>query len=176
MPGPCDPDCVMGVPIVIGLESRAMKSDTDSAAVSAETITNLLDQLARRMHSQGYAARLFPAQWAALRYVNSAPDHLRTAIDLARFQGLASGAVARTVRTLIRKGFLEKQGTIGRGRAERLALTDKGRALLKRDPLSGIVDAVETLRDDERQSLQRSLQLLLRSAGGIVGEDEQPSD
>ena len=165
MPGPCDPDCVMGVPIVIGLESRAMKSDTDSAAVSAETITSLLDQLARRMHSQGYAARLFPAQWAALRYVNSAPDHLRTAIDLAR-----------TVRTLIRKGFLEKQGTIGRGRAERLALTDKGRALLKRDPLSGIVDAVETLRDDERQSLQRSLQLLLRSAGGIVGEDEQPSD
>lgn len=159
-----------------GVESGAMKSDMDSETVSAERISSLLEQLARRMHSQGYAARLFPAQWAALRYVNSAPDQLRTAIDLARFQGLATGAVARTVRTLIRKGFLEKQGTIGRGRAERLALTEKGRALLKRDPLSGIVDAVETLPDDDRQTLQRSLQLLLRSAGGPIEDAEKPSD
>ncbi|SMC36225.1 DNA-binding transcriptional regulator, MarR family [Fulvimarina manganoxydans] len=153
-----------------------MKSDMDSETVSAERISSLLEQLARRMHSQGYAARLFPAQWAALRYVNSAPDHLRTAIDLARFQGLASGAVARTVRTLIRKGFLEKQGTIGRGRAERLALTEKGRVLLKRDPLSGIVEAVEMLEDAERQTLQRSLQLLLRSTGGPIDDAEKPSD
>ena len=58
-------------------------------------LASLLEQIARRIHSQGYAADLFPAQWAALRYIQSTPPQLRTAIDLARVQGLASGALAR---------------------------------------------------------------------------------
>ncbi|MER0239074.1 MarR family transcriptional regulator [Fulvimarina sp. MAC8] len=132
----------------------------------------MLEQLTRRMHSQGYAARLFPAQWAALRYLNTAPEHLRTAIDLARFQGLASGAVARTVRTLISKGFIEKRGTIGRGRAERLELTDRGRTLLKKDPMKTIEVALDTLDDRQTEGLASGLRVLLLSMGGEVTDTQ----
>ena len=43
-------------------------------------LASQLEQIARRLHSQGYASKLFPAQWAALRYIHSAPVPLRTAI------------------------------------------------------------------------------------------------
>ncbi|MEN3791912.1 MarR family winged helix-turn-helix transcriptional regulator [Fulvimarina sp. MAC3] len=148
-----------------------MASDLNS---ETREIAGRLEQLTRRMHSQGYTARLFPAQWAALRYLNSSPENLRTAIDLARFQGLASGAVARTVRTLISKGFIEKRGTIGRGRAERLDLTERGRTLLKKDPMRTIEAAVETLDETRKAALTDSLRVLLQALGGDV--DETPKD
>ncbi|MCP3053574.1 MarR family winged helix-turn-helix transcriptional regulator [Aurantimonas marianensis] len=135
----------------------------DTNPVSTADLAGLLEQIARRLHSQGYASQLFPAQWAALRYVQSAPPHMRTAIDLARFQGLASGAVARTVRTLITKGYLAKLGTIGRGRAEQLDLTDRGVTLLKKDPLQSIAAALEPLSETERQILAKGLDMAIRS-------------
>lgn len=132
-------------------------------AISTSALASLLEQVARRIHSQGYAADLFPAQWAAIRYLDAAPPQLRTAIDLARFQGLASGAVARTVRTLITKGLLVKVGTIGRGRAEQLDLTEEGQKLLAEDPLHEIAKALEALNRSERESLAQSLEIAIRA-------------
>ncbi len=119
--------------------------------------------MARRLHSQGYADRLFPAQWAALRYLQAAEPERRTAIDLARFQGLAPGAVARTLRTLIVKGHVEKAGSVGRGRAERVDLTTKGRAMLKGDPLKVIANALEPLDTAERAALGQGLERAIRA-------------
>ncbi|MBO0904627.1 MarR family winged helix-turn-helix transcriptional regulator [Jiella sonneratiae] len=125
---------------------------------STEVLTGLFEQMARRLHSNGYAAHLFPAQWSALRYIHHAQADRRTAIDLARYQGLASGAVARTVRTLVEKGLVTKMGTIGRGRAERLELTEKGYQLLKSDPLRSIRKAMEELSTHERSVLAKGLE------------------
>lgn len=136
-----------------------MKTET----ISAAALASLLEQVARRIHSQGYAADLFPAQWAAIRYLDSAPPQLRTAIDLARFQGLASGAVARTVRTLISKGLLIKLGTIGRGRAEQLELTALGRRILADDPLQSISAALEILPQKDREALANGLEIAIRA-------------
>lgn len=132
-------------------------------AISVSALASLLEQVARRIHSQGYASDLFPAQWAAIRYLENAPPQLRTAIDLARFQGLASGAVARTVRTLITKGILVKAGTIGRGRAEQLDLTDLGRRILTDDPLQSIAAALEVLRPEDRECLANGLEIAIRA-------------
>lgn len=132
-------------------------------AISAAALASLLEQVARRIHSQGYASDLFPAQWAAIRYLNAAPPQLRTAIDLARFQGLASGAVARTVRTLISKGLLIKLGTIGRGRAEQLELTALGRRILAEDPLQSISAALEILPPRDREALANGLEIAIRA-------------
>ncbi|KQT85785.1 MarR family winged helix-turn-helix transcriptional regulator [Aurantimonas sp. Leaf443] len=123
----------------------------------------LAEQLSRRLHSQGHAFQLFPAQWAALRYVASAPPGRNTAIDVARHQGLAAGAVARSVRTLIEKGFLAKAGTVGRGRAEGLALTDAGRQALRRDPLKSLAHALGELGEAERTVLAQGLRRAIRA-------------
>ncbi|MBP0617342.1 MarR family winged helix-turn-helix transcriptional regulator [Jiella mangrovi] len=129
-------------------------TESDTAAALA----GLFEQVARRLHSNGYASHLFPAQWSALRYIHHADADRRTAIDLARHQGLASGAVARTVRTLVEKGLVSKMGTIGRGRAERLELTEKGLQLLKSDPLRSVRKAMEDLSTHERTVLAKGLE------------------
>src|SRR5829696_8192825 len=102
--------------------------------ISASTLAERLELVARMLHSRGYAQDLFPAQWMALRYFARAPEQRRTASDLARFQGLANGPVSRTVRTLIGKGLLTKAEIQPRGRAEALGLTDAGRKMLDSDP------------------------------------------
>ncbi|KQT54489.1 hypothetical protein ASG43_02535 [Aureimonas sp. Leaf454] len=145
-------------------------------AISAAALASLLEQVARRIHSQGYASDLFPAQWAAIRYLASAPPQLRTAIDLARFQGLASGAVARTVRTLITKGLLIKLGTIGRGRAEQLELTALGRRILADDPLKSVALALEVLPATDREALANGLEIAIRATMPGLAEPDLSED
>jgi DNA-binding MarR family transcriptional regulator len=134
-----------------------------SKRIPAAALARLLDQAARGLHSLGHDAELFPAQWAALRYFASADEAQRTAMALARFQGLAFGPVSRTVRTLIAKGHLRKAGSAGRGRAELIELTPAGRRLLARDPLETIRVAIEDLSHSEKEALASALEQTLRA-------------
>ncbi len=132
------------------------------AKISASALAELLELVARMLHSRGHAADLFPAQWVALRYfAKSGPAH-RTASDLARFQGLANGPVSRTVRTLIHKGLLAKSAEQPRGRAEALELTEAGRTLLEQDPTLEIETALAALDPADQVALARGLETVLR--------------
>ncbi|HTM76282.1 MAG TPA: MarR family winged helix-turn-helix transcriptional regulator [Devosia sp.] len=130
--------------------------------IPSPPLTDLLEQVARRLHAQGHVLELFPAQWAALRYVARMPPGLRTSSDLARFQGQAHGSVARTVRTLITKGYLRSAGPAGRGRATALELTPEGQALLRADPLRKLHDVFEHFDGPERETLARFLEETIR--------------
>lgn len=145
-------------------------------ALSAQQISTLLEQVGRALHASGYASDLFPAQWSALRYFARADDPLRTASALARYQGLATGPVTRTVRTLVAKGLLAKAGPIGRGRSERIDLTAAGRALLAVDPLARVTAAVEDLADADRRALARALDGVLRHLQAADPADVTPHD
>jgi DNA-binding MarR family transcriptional regulator len=137
----------------------------DPASVS--TLIELLELAGRSMHSIGYSEGLYPAQWTALRYFSKAPDGTRTASALARFQGFANGPVSRTVRTLIGKCLLRKSDKQPVGRAEHLEITEDARAILARDPASGIAEAIEELSDAERAALERALKAVIKSASGV---------
>jgi DNA-binding MarR family transcriptional regulator len=131
--------------------------------VPATALTNLLNQVARRVHAQAHTLDLFPAQWAALRYMARMPADLRTSSDLARFQGQEHGSVARTVRTLIDKGYLETAGPVGRGRATALELTEDGRKLLLADPLLKVQGVFDRFDGAERETIARFLEETIRT-------------
>lgn len=136
------------------------------AKISATALAELLELVARMLHSRGYAEDLFPAQWMALRYFAKATPERRTASDLARFQGLANGPVSRTVRTLIQKGLLAKADVQPKGRAEVLELTEAGRRVLQSDPTLGLERTVASLDDADREAMARGLETILKSAPG----------
>jgi DNA-binding MarR family transcriptional regulator len=140
---------------------------TATHAIPANSLTELLERASRSMHSLGYAEGLYPAQWTALRYFSKAEEGRRTASELARFQGLATGPVSRTVRTLILKKLIIKSEVQPSGRAEHLELTRAGRDLLLRDPINGIVQAVDGLSGDEREALAAALEQVIRVASTI---------
>jgi DNA-binding MarR family transcriptional regulator len=129
--------------------------------IPSEPLARLLDQTARALHSHGYQDGLFPAQWAAMRYFQRVRAPNNTAIQLARFQGLAFGAVARTVRTLIEKGFLRKGGSAGRGRAELIEVTETGAVLLARDPLLNVTATLSNMSPQEKDILAQALARIL---------------
>jgi DNA-binding MarR family transcriptional regulator len=131
--------------------------------IDASALSSLLEQTSRGLHSLGYDHGLYPAQWSALRYFASMqPEHC-SAIGLARYQGLAFGAVNRTVRTLITKKLLRKGGSLGKGRITRIELTRMGLNRLKHDPLQLMTDAVAELSAPEQQTLAVALEKLLRA-------------
>lgn len=130
--------------------------------ISAVALADLLELTARMLHSRGYAEDLFPAQWVALRYFARAQMELRTASELARFQGLANGPVSRTVRTLVQKGLLRKAEKQPKGRAELLELTETGAAYLEKDPATELAAALADLDALDQEALARALETVLR--------------
>jgi DNA-binding MarR family transcriptional regulator len=129
----------------------------------AMAAARLIENLGRTLHSNGHSDGMFPAQWAALRYFALAKSPHDTAMSLANYQGLAFGSVARTVRTMIDKGYLKKDGSAGRGRAERIAVTDSGHALLKRDPLRAVALALESLTSEQLEMTVTAAEAVLRT-------------
>lgn len=129
----------------------------------ATALADLLELTARLLHSRGYAEDMFPAQWVALRYFARARRELRTASELARFQGLANGPVSRTVRTLVDKGLLRKAAEQPKGRAELLELTEAGEALLTRDPDLALARLLGELDPADQEALARGLERVLRA-------------
>lgn len=132
------------------------------STTSATTLADLLELIARMLHARGYQHDMFPAQWVALRYFSKAPRELRTASELARFQGMANGPVSRTVRTLLQKGLIAKAKEQPRGKAEILELTTSGRALLKLDPCRELESILSSLADEPRTLLAHTLETLIR--------------
>lgn len=130
--------------------------------ISATALADLLELVSRMLHSRGYAADMFPAQWVALRYFARAQQDLRTASGLARFQGLANGPVSRTVRTLLQKGLLAKADEQPKGRAEVLQLTETGRQLLLQDPALELARVLAELDPDEQAAVALALEKVLR--------------
>jgi len=125
------------------------------------------------MHSIGYAEELYPAQWTALRYFAKAADGMRTASELARFQGFANGPVSRTVRTLLQKGLLRKAAKQPLGRAEHLEVTSAGLDILSRDPTRLIAEALEALKANDREVLAQALESVIRSASSVWPRDNK---
>ncbi|MBM6583132.1 MarR family transcriptional regulator [Microvirga sp. BT689] len=139
----------------------------------AAALARLLDQTSRALHSLGFAADLFPAQWTALRYFASAEPAQRTASALARFQGIAVGPVTRTVRTLMAKGYVTNVEGRARGRTRQVELTEAGRALLAEDPLHLITRAIDELDGEQRLALASALEHIVHRLQAGQGEDRE---
>lgn len=129
--------------------------------IPEKALAALLEQAFRLSHSAGHSAGLYPAQWAALRFVADARGAPPTAARLARFQGMSLGPVSRTVRTLIEKGLMARAGDDRRG--ETLTLTRKGRMLLERDPAHDVAQALASLDAAQRECLAGALEAVIRN-------------
>ncbi len=138
--------------------------------IQTALLARLVEQTSRAIHSRGHSHGLFPAQWTALRYFAGAEPGLRSASALAAYQGMAFGPVSRTVRTLISKGLLKKSETT-RGRFELVEVTEAGQALLGKDPMLGMVEALEGLSPSDRKVLALALEAVLLRLQGADGEE-----
>ena len=140
------------------MSAAARKVDARAVALA-----QAFELASRMVHARSHLHGLYPAQWSAIRYFRSTGGSHQTAIALARYQGIAFGAVARTVRTLIARGFLRKAGSAGKGRGEIIEVTREGDAILAFDPLVALAEAIAQLDAGRQDALAEALDIILRS-------------
>ena len=136
----------------------------------------MIEQISRLTHSSGYAEGLYPAQWTALRFFSEAPASARTTAGLARFQGMSLGPVARTVRTLVDKGLLARAANPLSRRADLIAVTAKGLALLQRDPRLMVTETIERMPGEQKEALAAAMETLLYGLFDMSRPEERPDE
>ena len=129
-----------------------------STALEAAYLIGRLDRLAR---SGINVAGLNPAQWDALRYLSRANRFSRTPAALADYAGSTRGTISQTLIALEQKGFASRQASRRDGRSVELALTRRGEAVLKDDPLKRLADDVAAATGGDASELLMTLQAIL---------------
>jgi len=114
-----------------------------------EVLVQLLESLARQVHTVSFSGGLKPAQWAALRFITRANRSARTVSGFAKAAAITRAAASQTVKFLIARGFVHTVGDPLDGRIKYLELTLEGAKLLQFDPLRPFVAAVCKLDPEE---------------------------
>ena len=129
--------------------------------MSAREVAELVVQLGRIAHGDGYTEGLTPAQWSALRYLSRANRFSRTVSAFAEFHATTRGTASQTVKGLVARGYLSRTRSRHDGRSARLEVTDNARAILARDPCEALVRAAGALPAGGRGQLATGLERLL---------------
>jgi DNA-binding MarR family transcriptional regulator len=131
-----------------------------------------MDQICRLNDSASFVHGLNPAQWAALRFFAAANPRVRTTTAFARYHATTKGTASKSVRALERKGYLTRERSAHDGRAAILEVTERGRRLLREDPLDELARCMDDLTDEQRFTLAEALERVARTMlSGYAPED-----
>jgi len=134
-----------------------------------EELAELLVHLGRAAHCEGQETCLTPAKWTALRFFARANRASRTPSALAGFQATTRGTASQTIKALERDGLLTRHSAEHDGRSVRFDITARGRAMLERDPLGHLMEALAGLSAADRASLSRALPSLASQLAEVRG-------
>lgn len=145
-------------------------NNVEGLSESAQTpeLSELMTQFVRAYLNNAYSDKLRPTQWEVLRFLSEAPEDERTVSGVARHQRTTLGTASITITALERRGLLRRGK---RRRAQPLSLTEEGWAMLARDPISRLEDALGELGEDERTVLRQALEKGLASMDAAEDED-----
>lgn len=132
-------------------------------------IVELVDRLSRIAHSLQFAEGLNPAQWEALRFVARANRNSCSPGTLAEFMGSTKGTVSQTLKALESKGLIKRSRKADDRRAVEISVTAAGFALVEKDPLGQIHDALSPCSQVEQLGVVAGLERLV----GIVQKHQK---
>ncbi len=137
--------------------------------VGESGVAELIAQLGRIAHGEGFVGGLTPAQWSALRYFSRANRFSRTVSAFAEFHGTTRGTASQTVKSLVNRVYLIRTRSQRDGRSVRLDLTHKGKVALADDPLEILAGAARALSPTARSGLESALERMVRHVAREYG-------
>ena len=132
-------------------------------------VADLIAQLGRIAHGEGFVDGLTPAQWSALRYFSRANRFSRTVSAFAEFHATTRGTASQTVKSLVNQGYLTRTRSERDGRSARLDMTPKGKAALADDPFDILAGAARALSPTARSGLESALERMVRHVAQEYG-------
>ncbi len=127
----------------------------------ALAVANLFERISRLTRTEEQIGDLYPAQWAALRYLGRANRFSRTPMALTRYLGTTRGTMSQTIIALDRKGYLERLPSKRDKRSVDLKLTFAGKKKLKNDPIQNLAKALEPTDGLDVKSIRNMLETAL---------------
>jgi DNA-binding MarR family transcriptional regulator len=124
---------------------------------------NLLERIGHLSRTEENVGYLYPAQWAALRYLSQANRFSRTPKALTRYLCTTRGTASQTLKALDRKGYITRKPSARDQRAVDIELTKEGLTLLRKDPIMHLVSMIETAIGDDGKHLRTHLSSILES-------------
>jgi len=109
----------------------------------ALAVANLLERIGQLVRSDEQVGDLYPAQWAALRYLSRANRFSRNPMALTRYLGTTRGTTSQTLIALERKGYVSRTANPRDKRSVDLDLTKQGHAKLRGDPVARVAGVIE---------------------------------
>jgi DNA-binding MarR family transcriptional regulator len=138
---------------------------------AAPRVAELIDRLGRLARELQYVDGLNPAQWEALRFLSRANTYSRTPGAAAQFLGATKGTVSQTISALENKGLVVRRPSDRDRRVCLIDLTERGLAMMARDPVQRIEQAVEGVAPEIADAMVEGLSRLL---GELNSEKDKP--
>ncbi len=133
----------------------------------ADRIREMIHRLSRLDAAADWREDLNPTQVAVLDYLHRANRFSRSPSQVADYLGTTRGTTSQTLKSLVRKGYVDQQPSPADQRVVRFHLTDKGAAMVKIDRLT--VKGLEMMPKSYQGGLEHTLITLLRSVHQLNG-------
>ena len=131
-------------------------------STSPQAIAQVLLHVVRLTNGTAFSEGLNPAQWAALRFLATAPDGAGTLMGFARYHGTTKGTASQTLGALKRKGLIESTPDRLDARCNHLTLSRNGIELLAKDPAQELSAAIAALSGELQLSLAEALERIAK--------------
>ena len=118
----------------------------------AREAIELLGQVARILWFEGTKHGMRDREWMALRFLSRANRFSRTPSALASYVGTTRGTASFIIGELERLGYIERKRSAKDKRSVMLSVTQQGKKFLARDPVNGLVEAIDVLDDEARSA------------------------
>ncbi len=132
-----------------------------SVNVSPEAAAEILEKISQISYSMGFSGGLRPAQWHALRYFGRSEAGARTVGHFAKYNMTTPSSASQTINALVTREILARTPVEGDRRTYRVDLTEAGNALLAKDPIEHLIQAISEMEEELRFDFAEHLQFLL---------------
>ena len=154
---------------------KRMKNQADQ--IEAEAAATLLERMIRDIYGDKGSSAVQPLQWSILRYLRKTSADRNELRWIARYLGLTRAPVARALKTLESRGYVEQAISPADNRTKTVSLTVEGREKLNEDPIKVIADRILSLPKAEKLQFIRSIRTIslnLKSAPDDSNSKDPP--
>jgi DNA-binding MarR family transcriptional regulator len=142
-----------------------------SVADAHDLLERLCNLLRTELRAVGYEYGLQPVQLEALIFLCRCNRYSDTPQAVTEFLGLTKGTVSQTLKVLVQKGFLRKQGDVADKRLVHLKPMARGRQLVARaTPAESLAGGFSELSGPEAGETVAVLRRLLRTTQQANGQ------
>ena len=121
----------------------------------------LMERIVRSAYSSRKSEEIQPLQWSILRYLSRSQDSGRDLASVASYVGVTSAPASRAVKTLEKRGLVEKAQSDEDRRSVTVKISAEGLRALKHDPLSRIALKLKSLSQPEFAAMSIGLRNLV---------------